>query len=678
MKTMKWIFGILLAGVAGCACIVALLLYRVDPNDFKPQIVNAVRENTGRELSIPGKLDLEFFPYLALTISDLELGNSQGFDGPFLQLRNASLKVRLLPLFFSRLEVVATDVDGLSLFLMRDKDGRGNWMDLATPSSGEASPAPEPALARDKRVPLLASLIVEGLQVTNARVVWHDELKGHDFDVHGIRLDVSDFAFGAPFAVDTGAAGTINGVDGELELSAKAVLELDRLNVDNLSLTALLRSSRFPQSPETLSLTADSFSTDGSLVNGHLQGFGLDFRFTTHESSEGAAGRIDVTGFDPHAVAGRLGMNFPAFIDPSALQHVAFGCDWRGNRKRVDVSGLRLALDNSTLQGEVSWQNEAEAVSFDLKADNVDLDRYRLQEGDAAAHESGQKRGGLPKDTLRALNAEGALAADSLKVAGLRFTAARVKLRAAKGRFQLESLDADAYGGHIRGAGSMDVRSEPPAYTWTQDVKGLMLGPLLHDLHGADSFSGTAQSTASLRARGDDFDAIKKSLDGKLDFRVVDGAIHGVNIAQQLRDGIRKLKGLPPGPAEPPRTAFSLFSGSGNISSGVETSRDLLLVAPRFRINGAGQADLVRESLDYKLVITLEGSEGAFDEGVLGISNVPVRVSGPMRQPTITPDVEAVLRSLGLGGKVVRDVLKGVGTGLGNGLEGLKNIFGKP
>jgi AsmA protein len=152
--------------------------------------------------------------------------------------------------------------------------------------------------------------------------------------------------------------------------------------------------------------------------------------------------------------------------------------------------------------------------------------------------------------------------------------------------------------------------------------------------------------------------------------------LHGVNITQLLRDGIRKVKGQAPGPEESPRTVFSVLSASGNIVRGVETTPDLLLLAPRFRITGSGQTDLVREVLDFSLLIELEGTQGQFEEATLGLRGVPVRVSGPVREPTFSPDMTAVLQGLGLrGGQAVQDVLRGVGSGVNKGVEGLKNLF---
>jgi len=675
----KWIMRASLVLVLGVAGLAGVLFFGIDPHDFKPQIISAVRENTGRELVIDGDLELGFFPYLAVSIDSVQLQNGQGFEGPFLTLRNARLKARLLPLLLSRLEVVALDVEGLSVFLSRNADGRGNWMDLATPEEPAGSGRGEPVLKRDKRVPVLASLIVDGLRISDTRVVWDDRLKDNHFDVSGIHLDVSDFAFGEPFDVDTRAAAIIGDMSGELVFSAKAVLELDRLEVEKLNLTARLSGDGLPQSPETITLTADHFSTDGRLDNGRMQGLGLDVRIATREApGTGSAGSLDVAPFSPKDAFARLHLPFPSFPDPNALERVEFSCDWTAADERIDVADLRLSVDDSTMRGGISVQGRKDPfVSLDLSVDTVNFDRYRIRSADSDGQSSGKADSAtLPLRELRALNGNATLAVGDLTAANVRCTDARVRGHAAGGLLVLDEVEARAYGGSLKASGALDVRTETPAYSWSHALSGLQIGPLLAALHGREFVSGTASGTASVETKGSAEQVLLRNLGGRYDFRVVNGSLNGVNIPRRVRDGIRALKGQPAGPEEPERTVFSVLSGSGSITRGVETSRDVLLLAPRFRVTGGGQTDLVRMDMDYRLMLHLDGSEGAFDEGTLGLRSFPVRVTGPVREPTITPDTNAVLRGLGLSGsRAVGDALKGVGSGLNKGLEGLKQLF---
>lgn len=673
-----WIWRLLVAAILVCAGLAGILLLWVDPNSFKDQIIASVRENTGREVTISGEMDLEFFPYLAVRLDNLELGNPAGFEGPFLTLRKAHLKARLLPLLASRLEVVAVDVEGLSLYLTRDAQGLGNWQDLA--GTGGNSSGGDAGLVKDRRVPLLASLIVDGLEVSDTSVVWLDERSGERVHVSGIGIDVSDFAFGQEFDVDTRAVVTARGVTAELDFAAKAVLDLDRLSARSLVMKARVSGDGLPDSPETLLVSADSFSTSGRLDNGRLQGLGLDARVSMREGADATTlGNVDIASFSPRDVFRRLGISLAVLVEQTALEKMSFSCGWVGSGDRLDVSGLRLVLDNSTLQGEFSVQGPGKpAIGFNLKADTLDLDRYLPRPGQDGRNASTTSDGLSPQsmEALRGLDLNGTLAVDSLSVAGLRFSNTRAAIRAKDGLLGVDRLDSEAYGGRLNASASMDVRSDIPAYTWTHSVSGLQLGPFLRDLHGSEALSGTAQASSSMQARGLTGPALKRSLGGKLDFKVVEGAVHGVNIAQRMRDEIRRLKGQAAGPNEPNRTEFSVLSGSGVITGGVETTSDLLMIAPRFRITGAGQANLVREDLDFRLTIFLDGSQGRFEEASLGFNSFPVRVTGPLRSPSVTPDMESVLKGLGLrGGQAIGDTLRGVGSGVNRGVEGLKRLF---
>jgi AsmA protein len=675
-----WIWRLLVAAILVCAGLAGILLLWVDPDSFKDQIIASVRENTGREVTITGKMDLEFFPYLAVSLDNLEMGNPAGFEGPFLTLRKAHLKARLLPLLSSRLEVVAVDVEGLSLFLTRDAQGLGNWQDLAGGGETSTGEKGDAGLAKDRRVPLLASLIVDGLVVSDTSVVWLDERSGERVHVSGIGIDVSDFAFGQEFDVDTRAVVTARGVTAELDFAAKAVLDLDRLSASNLVMKARISGDGLPDSPETLQVSADYFSTSGRLDNGRLRGLGLDARVSMREGADATTlGNVDIASFSPRDVFRRLGISLADLVQQTALEKMSFTCEWVGSGDRLDVSGLHLVLDNSTLQGDVRVQGPGKpAVGFNLKADTLDLNRYLSRPGQDGKGAPTAADGSSPRSmvALRGLDLNGTLAVDALSVAGLRFSNTRAAIRAKDGLLGVERLDTEAYGGRLNASASMDVRSDIPAYTWSHSLTGLQLGPFLRDLHGSEALSGTAQASASLQARGQTEAALKRSLGGSIDFKVVDGAVHGVNIAQRMRDEILRLKGQAAGPNEPNRTEFSVLSGSGVITGGVETTRDLLMIAPRFRITGDGQANLVREDLDFRLTIFLEGSQGRFEEASLGFNSFPVRVTGPMRAPSVSPDMESVLKGLGIrGGQAIGETLRGVGSGVNKGVEGLKRLF---
>jgi AsmA protein len=121
--------------------IVALKLF-VHPDNYRGKVQEAVRRQTGRELTIGGKLELKVFPWLALAVHDVSLGNPPGFGSqPFMRLKTASIGVHLLPLLLSRrLEVSRIVVDGLTVNLVK-RGTTNNWQDL-TESKGTSAQTP--------------------------------------------------------------------------------------------------------------------------------------------------------------------------------------------------------------------------------------------------------------------------------------------------------------------------------------------------------------------------------------------------------------------------------------------------------------------------------------------------------------------------------------------------------
>src|SRR5690242_18606391 len=85
--------------------MLAVLVF-VDPNRYRGDIEKAAREHTSRVLTIGGKLHLSVFPWLGLSVADVQLSNRAGFGSqPFMTVQKASIAVKVLPLLRNRLEV---------------------------------------------------------------------------------------------------------------------------------------------------------------------------------------------------------------------------------------------------------------------------------------------------------------------------------------------------------------------------------------------------------------------------------------------------------------------------------------------------------------------------------------------------------------------------------------------
>ena len=73
MKALKWILWGLGGLVLLLIIVVAIVAATFDPNQYKPQIVELVKERTGRTLTMDGRIGLTFFPKVGAEVEKVAL-----------------------------------------------------------------------------------------------------------------------------------------------------------------------------------------------------------------------------------------------------------------------------------------------------------------------------------------------------------------------------------------------------------------------------------------------------------------------------------------------------------------------------------------------------------------------------------------------------------------------------
>jgi len=224
LKIVAWLVGIIFALIVIAAVVLPLM---VDPNDFRDDIADAVRGQTGRELTIEGDLKLSVIPWLGVQVGRASLSNAPGLgDEPMVAIASASVGVKLLPLLSRRLEVSEITLDGARINLYRGASG-ANW-DLT--GAAEAAPSEEEAAG-----PGFGMTEVGGIRLKDARVKYVD-------DVDGARLDASLGEFETGRIVAAGEAYAIDGavlsdasVDYEDKETGQLKASLGALVVDEIT-----------------------------------------------------------------------------------------------------------------------------------------------------------------------------------------------------------------------------------------------------------------------------------------------------------------------------------------------------------------------------------------------------------------------------------------------------------
>lgn len=623
-KTLK-ILGIVLGVVvlAIVALAVALVLL-VDPNDYKDEITQAVKENTGRELKIEGDLGLSVFPWLGLEIGAAELANARGFGKePFARINSAGVRVKLLPLLRKALVIDTVHMDGLKLHLARNRAGKTNWDDLI---AAEAKKPPTPAPAKETPAADIgiAALTVRGIAIRDGEIGWRDDMTRTQYTLRDLELKSGNIAPGKPVDVRLGFA--VEGTDLpqaiRVGLETRASLDLEQQTLDVAK----------------LDLKADELALRGN------------FRARKLRDNPQVDGQLELPTLDARALMKRFAVTMET-ADKTVLAKLSLKTDFSASTRAITLKKLDARLDDSQLTGTLGVRMASTpAYSFDLKVDQIDLDRYLppASTGQAAGKQAGSagtpaSAAPLPLDTLRELVLEGQAAIGKLKAFGLRSSDVLVKLSAKNGRLTIGPNKATLYGGRYDGRTIVDARPKVPLYYISEKLTGIDLGPFLKDAEIYDKLSGKGNLTLDLQARGVDQASVLNTLSGKGALAVGNGKIEGVNLQKSVNDAraqYAKLRGkpVPVLPNASDATVFSSLTGTMTLANGVASNNDLKMDGDNLRATGKGTVNLPKQTIDYRLYVTL--AEAATRKG----TTVPVDVKGALEQPTYSVAWNEVLK----------------------------------
>ena len=152
----------------------AVFLATADFSDYKDTIAAQIREATGRDVRIRGKIDADLLSLSpAVVVNDLIIANtSWGTAKAIVRVKRLEVQIALLPLLGGNISVKRMVAIEPTIFLETDAGGRRNW--VFSPPAGTA--------AKGKRTSALA---FHEVRVVRARISYRDGSTG-DIDRFGI------------------------------------------------------------------------------------------------------------------------------------------------------------------------------------------------------------------------------------------------------------------------------------------------------------------------------------------------------------------------------------------------------------------------------------------------------------------------------------------------------------
>ena len=611
-----------LLGLVALIAVLALVLPAVVPSSaYRAQVEDAAQSALNRTVSLDGELSFSLLPRLEVQAANVRIANLDGYgDADFAEMAQMRVAVKLIPLFSGRVEIVEfVLVD--PVIRLEQRGGGNNWTFAALEDAAAPSPASGASgafIRQPGALPIETSF--GDVRIENASISWSDgverrEITGLDL---AVRLDSVD----SPVHL----SGSLNAGGQPLTFDA-----------DLGSLRGLFEGQ---ETSLSLALGGDliTASFDGRIPAG--EDFAVDGYVETAIASLRDLAAFAGTQLPPGEQLG----NFDA---AGALIYTP---------ERITLDDASITLDAITGTGNlnVDLSGLRPDISGQLAIPILDVTPY-LPATDETAASNGDGAlapwSAAPIDLagLHMIDADIRITSDQLKFQDIEITNSLLRLRIVRGRLSANLNRFSLYGGSGSARIVANGRGNRASYSLHAQLESLDALGFLTAATGFDRLRGTGGMNLEMLASGNSPSDLMDSLSGTGNFGFLDGAIVGVNIAETIRTVEASIasRTLPTSFGSGEETDFSSLAGSFTITGGQVANRDLLLLSPLLRVDGAGGVDLGNQTLDYRLragaIASLQGQDGERDmQGII----VPIRLRGRFDDISVGIDTQAVTRAL--------------------------------
>ncbi|OGT45256.1 MAG: hypothetical protein A3E83_08285 [Gammaproteobacteria bacterium RIFCSPHIGHO2_12_FULL_41_20] len=586
LKLLGIIVGLIIVGLLVAAI---LLITLVNPNRFKPLIMEQIKQRTGREILIRGDLSWSFFPYLGIKVKQVELSNPPMFKQPyFAEIDSATINVKVLPLLNKRVESSGVVIDGLKLRLIKQANGNVNWQFTIPTSRSSRS---NDRVTQDTSSPSAAfALFIAGVDIQDATIEWIDEQKKQRIEIDKFNLSVDNVQLDKPFTVK--AHGDVSGKNpnfsGNVALSSQIGVDINQhiYTLNNVQVAATLKQKDrhfntkwhgqiiFDQNHQTLELH-------------DIQAQIANLALTTNAK---------MTVIDQPHISGKL------MIHPFDL------------KKWLQETGQ----DNVALQ---VGKNMSGSVNFSLGT------------------------------SLSSVDMQGNMHMDTLQVAKVQMSNVTMQPHMQNGVLTLSGVTADFYAGRLLSNVDIYLNGAEPRIAMQGKLIDVQSAALLADLANNTaklSFSGAANVELSVTTVGSNSDALMSHLNGRGKMYVNKGTLIGIDLPYWINTAYALTQHQSTPTDDAGKTEFNTLAASAVIHNGVVMNDDLQIISAVTDTRGRGEINLVSQQIHYQLQTTVSQAEqkrrNVFN--LYGLS-VPLLITGDLHNPHIRLEMDLLMKEVG-------------------------------
>ena len=549
----KWVLGIAAVLILIVVVTAYVILISYDYNKLKPRITQAVKDATGRELTLGGDIELAIGLSPSLVVADVMLANAPwGSQPQMMKAEKLQVQVHLLPLLFEDVEFDRIGLTGVEVLLETEATGKGNW---EFKTSEKAT----------KSFWTLKELQVENVKILKLKLTFHDgktgstsrfvldsleasrkpsssdltiDLKGtangQPIEVSGKTGLIRDLLAHKPLEVDllaqvSGARITIAGVIGD-------VLKLDgidlKVQASGTDLAGLARAAgaelpevdtklpktgpftvkgRLTGSGKTLSLQA----AEGSVSRDSLR-LAVNGKIKDLLALEGIDLKVKGSGKKIGDIGPLIGTKLPELGSFQVTGNLS------GSTKALILEDLSVIVGKSDFNGSAKVEfRQRPKITLVLESGLIDFTPL-IGEGKTEEKEVSTKGGydkplfpddPLPFKVLKKVDADIVLKAKNMKAREAQFDLGHLTLTLTDSELAIDTLEAVYKGTKL--SGYVHIYPGSPPHVATKFlVQGFDLGRYLREIGASDKAEGSIDIAADLKSKGDSAHTLAANLDG--------------------------------------------------------------------------------------------------------------------------------------------------------------------
>ncbi len=507
-RVIRWIFILLAIVVAVVVIGLYGAVHYLNSDKFKDDLVLKVKEETGRQLTIAGDLELSLYPWAGVRVHEVTLANASGFgDAPFFKADEIALRIKTLPLLRQQYELDTFRLHGLELNLARNKEGVSNWDDLVKPK-----PKDEPA----GELPELSAVVLGGVDIKQGKISWDDQQSGRIVRVQDLQAATGALTYGAPIDLTLSMKTDINQPALQQDISLKGTLNYDLDNeiyaIKPLTVDAVVKGKNVPGGSasstlsteievnlddETASVRDLTLSVLDTLLKASLEATDVQ------SGTPGISGNLELTGQDLAKLVKVLEIE-PLASDLAKLQDRSFLVKTRLEADldedtvvipELTINGLGTRIDGDLNVRDLKAKIPSARGKLNAKGSDLPLLLQLVSQFSGGDAEQISKIG-------KQLAAEGSKGFD---------VSTEFDADMSAGRIDVPKLAAELPGATIKGQLNADkIRSDAPQVKGDLKAEGANLTNLLQmlaGLRGGDS-AAVGQAVAGLKDKSFKVDAV--------------------------------------------------------------------------------------------------------------------------------------------------------------------------